>query len=524
MTTAGDAVPGVAGEAAATDELDPRRPLEEMFRDLRTSPRGLSSREAGRRQLVYGPNELTRRGGRRWPRQLLAQFTQPMALLLAAAAVLAWVGGTPALSVAVVAVVLLNAGFAFLQEMQAERAVEALAAFLPATAVVLREGVRSAIAARDLVPGDVLVVAEGDRVPADARIIEGSVQMDLSALTGESVSSNRSAAPGPLAGSVMDARDLVFSGTSCTSGEATTVVTHTAMHTELGRIAALSQRTSSESSPLERQVRRATWIIAAVAVVVGAAFLPLGLVAGLSWSAGISFSIGLIVANVPEGLLPTITLALAAGVRELARRGAVVKRLSAVETLGSTTVICTDKTGTLTQNKMRVTTLWACGAEIEATANQPNAVAARLIASAAACTTADAPTTSQPGGRGDPTELALLLLAGDMGLAVSSQDRATARISLFAFDAHLKRMSTVDRSGEGTTVNTKGAPETVLPLCTQIVDQTGSPQPKTAESLSDLEAARDRYAARGLRVLAVAARTVDPSEPVPDARGDASPA
>jgi magnesium-transporting ATPase (P-type) len=323
---------------AGSDESDPRRPLDELFRDLRTSAGGLNGREAARRLVVHGPNELVRRGGRQWPRELLSQFTQPVALLLGAAAVLAWFGGTPALSVAVLAVILLNAAFAFVQEMQAERAVEALAAFLPATAEVLRDGALTQVAARDLVPGDVLVVSEGDRVSADARLIDGVVQMDLSALTGESVASSRSADPASVAGSLLEAHDLVFSGTSCTEGEALAVVTRTGMHTELGRIAALSQRARPEPSPLERQVRRVTWIIAAVAVIVGAAFLPLGLLAGLGWAAGISFSIGLIVANVAEGLLPTITLALAAGVRELARSGAVVKRLSAVETLGSTTV------------------------------------------------------------------------------------------------------------------------------------------------------------------------------------------
>jgi magnesium-transporting ATPase (P-type) len=308
-----DPAESLPGTTSDVDEQDSRGPLAEVFRDLRTSASGLNGREAARRLVVHGPNELVRRGGRLWPRELLSQFTQPLAILLGAAAVLAWFGGTPALSAAVIAVILLNAAFAFVQEMQAERAVEALAAFLPATAEALRDGVRTEVEARDLVPGDVLVVAEGDRVSADARIIDGAVQMDLSALTGESVASNRSADPASAAGSLMDAHNLVFSGTSCTGGEALAVVTRTGMHTELGRIAALSQRERPEPSPLERQVRRVTWIIAAVAVIVGAAFLPLGLLAGLGWTAGISFSIGLIVANVPEGLLPTITLALAAG-------------------------------------------------------------------------------------------------------------------------------------------------------------------------------------------------------------------
>ena len=506
---------------AGLDDQDPRGPLDEVFRDLRTSANGLNGREAARRLVVHGPNELVRRGGRQWPRELLSQFTQPLAMLLAGAAVLAWFGGTPALSAAVIAVILLNAAFAFVQEMQAERAVEALAAFLPATAEALRDGVRAELPARDLVPGDILVVAEGDRVSADARIIDGVVQMDLSALTGESVASTRSADPAAGAGSLMEAHNLVFSGTSCTAGEALAVVTRTGMHTELGRIAALSQRERPEPSPLERQVRRVTWIIAVVAVVVGAAFLPLGLLAGLGWTAGISFSIGLIVANVPEGLLPTITLALAAGVRELARRGAVVKRLSAVETLGSTTVICTDKTGTLTENRMTVTQIWLTGAELDPSTAPNEPRTALLAAAAAACTTADGPTEAQPMGRGDPTELALLLLATQLGVDATAATRRASRRAVFAFDAHLKRMSTIDAVDDVGAVHTKGAMETVLPLCSRILGPAAEAVPLTADHREQLTVTLDRYARRGLRVLAVASRSLEPGAEVPTDREDA---
>jgi calcium-translocating P-type ATPase len=509
----------IASTTAPTSTVDPetagtkvnvREPLTELFRDLRTSPRGLAGREATRRTLVYGSNVLSGRTGRRWPKELLAQFTQPLAILLAVAAGLAWAGGTPALALAVVAVILLNAGFAFVQEMQAEHAVDALAAFLPATARVLRDGARTEIPARELVPGDVLIIAEGDRVSADARLIDGDVTVDLSALTGESVPSCRSAEPTAVTGSLLDAHDLVFSGTSCTGGEATAVVTRTGMHTELGRIAALSQRGAPQPSPLETQVRRATWIIAVVAVAVGVAFLPIGVWAGLGWSAAISFSIGLIVANVPEGLLPIITLALAVGVRELARKGAVVKRLSAVETLGSTTVICTDKTGTLTENRMTVTRMWLPGAEHDATGEVGDPRAAILAAAAAACTSAQAPTGARPGGSGDPTELALLRLAAHQGVAVTATVRDTGRRAVFHFDAHLKRMSSVDDTAAGVAVHTKGAPETVLPCCTPLDEPTRR----------ELQNTIDRYAAGGLRVLAVAHRILPADEPAPALRDE----
>jgi calcium-translocating P-type ATPase len=496
----------------AMQEVDGQRSLEELYRNLRTTSGGLAGREAARRQVVHGANELTRKGGRRWPGELLSQFTQPLAVLLALAAVLAWAGGTPALSVAVVAVILLNAGFAFVQEMQAERAVEALASFLPATARVIRDGVRRDVPARDLVPGDVLIISEGDRVCADARIIDGSVTLDLSALTGESVPVTRSNEAGAVIGPLLEATDLVFSGTACIGGEAATVVTRTGMHTELGRIAALSQSSTTEPSPLERQVRRATWIIAAVAVAVGIAFLPVGVLAGLGWSAAISFSIGLIVANVPEGLLPTITLALAAGVRELAHQGAVVKRLSAVETLGSTTVICTDKTGTLTENRMRVTRLWLVGAELD-TSRADTAVtdprARVLVAAAAACTTADPPSPSLPNGGGDPTELALLVLADDLGIGVAAGERTGRRLAMFAFDAHLKRMTSVDRVGDTVDIHTKGALETVLPCCEHLLGEDNVDLALDQVARTDLQHTLDRYAADGLRVLAIARRTLD---------------
>ena len=382
--------------------------MAQLFRDLRAVAGGLSGREAARRLEVYGPNELARRGGRRWPGELAAQFTQPLAVLLAVAAVLAWASGTPRLAIAIAAVILLNAGFAFAQEMQAERAVEALAAFLPEHARVLRDGTRQEIQARLLVPGDVLLVEEGESVCADARLMNGVLEVDMSTLTGESVPVTRSAGPADTGVPLLQAADVIFSGTACTGGEAEALVTATGMHTELGRIAALSQRAGRSDSPLEHQVKRATMLIAFVAVGAGIAFLPIGLAAGLSVAAAASFAIGLLVANVPEGLLPTITLALAVGVREMARRGALVKRLSAVETLGSTSVICTDKTGTLTENRMRVTTVWTPDGEasVPGTGPRPSPPAPRRATVPTACSPcsprarprATTPTCTAPAG------------------------------------------------------------------------------------------------------------------------------
>ena len=379
---------------------------------------------------MHGPNELARRGGRRWPGELARQFTHPLALLLMLAAVLAWVSGTPSLGIAIVAVILLNAGFAFAQEMQAERAVEALAAFLPEQARVLRDGDRCEIEARVLVPGDVLLIEEGERICADGRLISGTVEVDASTLTGESVPVIRSADAVNGAATLLEAKYVVFSGTACTGGEAQAMVTATGMSTQLGRIAALSQRVGRDESPLEHQVKRVAWLIALVALGAGIAFLPVGLAAGLTLTAAASFAIGLLVANVPEGLLPTITLALAVGVRDMAQRGALVKRLSAVETLGSTSVICTDKTGTLTQNRMHVTTVWTPQGEAGpalAVAGEPGADEAVLVARiAAACNNAEIPGRDGHKEAGDPTEIALLELAASYGVDLPAAERQRA--------------------------------------------------------------------------------------------------
>ncbi len=340
-------------------QLDPEESLDLLLRHLGTRSSGLTQREAQRRLVQFGPNLLERRRGRRWPRELAHQFTHPLALLLWAAAALAGIAGIVAVAVAIVIVILVNAAFAFAQEMQAERAVEALAEYMPERARVLRDGQPRELPAAELAPGDVILLGEGERVSADARLLEGALEVDVSTLTGESIPVFRSADYADTQVPQIQARDLVFSGTTCTEGEARAVVFATGMRTELGRIAAHSQRVEREESPLERQVRRVAWLIAAIAVAMGIAFVPLAVFgAGLSIADSVVFAIGLLVGNVPEGLLPVITLALAVCVRDLVRRGALVKRLSAVETLGSTDVICTDKTGTLTENRMEVTAVW----------------------------------------------------------------------------------------------------------------------------------------------------------------------
>jgi calcium-translocating P-type ATPase len=427
-------------------------------------------------------------------------------------------------AVAIVVVIVVNAVFAFAQEMQAERAVEALAKYLPETAKVLRDGAEQVIEASRLVPGDVLVIEEGDRISADARLITGSVEVDVSTLSGESVPALRAAELVDTSVPPLEARELVFSGTTCTEGEARALVFATGMRTELGRIAALSARVTAEESPLEAQVRRVAWLIAAIAVITGLAFVPIAVFgAGLPVSDAVVFAIGLLVGNVPEGLLPVITLALAVGVRELVRQGAVVKRLSAVETLGSTDVICTDKTGTLTENRMHATSVWTAPQTLELDGREGAHIvapaAARLAQAMAACNNAQLAPGRDPVG--DPTEIAMLEAADALGAATDLASRDRGRRREFRFDASRKLMSTVAERAGRIWIDAKGAPESVLPLCSTILWRDGQARPLGAAERDEVDRKNAELAGQGLRVLGVAQRLLDPGAPVPEQRAQA---
>jgi len=494
-----------------------------LLRDLRSSPRGLSSAEVARRLLQHGRNEVRRQGGRRWPRELARQLTHPLALLLWIAAALLLAVGSSAVAVAVLLIIVLNATFAFVQELQAERAVEALAGYIPQRARAVRDGAPREVDAAELVPGDVVALEEGDRIPADVRLLTGAIEVDMSALTGESEPTLRTASILDVDVPLLVARDLVFSGTSCTGGEARGVVFATGMATELGRIAALSERVTQEQSPLERQVRRVAWLIAGVALAMALAFIPLAtFAAGLSLVDAVIFAAGLLAGLVPEGLLPVITLALAVAVRELAQRGAVVKRLSAVETLGSTDVVCTDKTGTLTENRMQPAAAWTSAGVLALDAQpRPAAQAATwqaLARTAALCNNARLEPGEEPGG--DPTEIALLAAARSLGADVRATTRERVRRWHFHFDPERKLMSTIDVQDAGAVVHAKGAPEALLPRCASMLDPDGAAVALDEEDRARVRARVDAFAGEGLRVLALAERPLPAGEPVPHRRGD----
>jgi calcium-translocating P-type ATPase len=506
---------GSATGAVDVSAVDPQEQIEALLAHLGSGSEGLSSREAGRRLTQFGPNEISRTAQSSWIGELVRQFVHPLALLLWVAAALSAASGSMTLAIAIVAVIVLNAALAYAQEMQAERATEALRELLPPQARVRRDGLTLEVAAASLVPGDVVLLAEGDRLSADARLIGGSVELDMAALTGESQPVVRSAAAVRRAATALEAEDVVFAGTLCTGGEAQAVVFATAMGTQLGRIAALSQRVEPEISPLQRQVNRVAWLIAAIAIAAGAVFFVAGLtLASLSLAAAVTFAIGLLVANVPEGLLPTITLSLAGGVRRMAARRALVKRLTAVETLGSTDVICTDKTGTLTEGSMSVRLWWSAGTELPMTAHGDTVMPAvfdALLRGAVRCNNAR---MERDGDRwvrgGDPSESALLLAAQQLGIDVSAaqRERETRRRRVFHFDPHLKRMTTLDEEPGGDLwYHAKGAPLELLERCTAIRGADGD-HPLTDTDRAQVSATFERYAGQGLRVLGFAERHV----------------
>jgi len=323
----------------------------DVLASLRTSVRGLDSAEALKRLGEFGPNLIEEvKGAPSWLR-FLREFTHFFAVILWIAAALALFaetrepgGGMWQLGTAILVVILVNGVFSFLQEYRAERAIAALRQLLPMRVKVMRDGALQSLAVDGLVPGDLVLLEGGDSVPADCRVIEASrLRVNLATITGESLAKARSS-EGTAGGDALDAKNLLLAGTSLVSGEARAVVYATGMRTEFGRIAHLTQTARESSSPLQREIARLSRLVAVFAAALGLLFFAIGTALGLPFWANAMFAIGIIVANVPEGLLPTVTLSLAMATQRMARRNALVRHLPAVETLGSTTVICSDKT------------------------------------------------------------------------------------------------------------------------------------------------------------------------------------
>jgi len=485
--------------------------IKEVFASLHSSPQGLTQQEAELRLAEYGPNAVEEVRRTSWWGMLLRQFTYFFALILWVAAALAFFAdhqqpgeGMGTLGWAILGVILINGFFSFWQEYRAERAIAALHRLLPRQAKVIREGVLHLLPAETLVPGDLILLQEGDEVPADARLVEArSLRVNLATLTGESLPQGREAAP-CVEEDPLRARNLVFAGTAVVAGEGKAVVFATGMSTAFGAIARLTQAVETAPTPLQREIARLSRIIAVFSVALGVTFYFIDRSLGWPFWDSFLFAIGVIVANVPEGLLPTVTLALAMATQRMARRNALVRHLPAVETLGSATVICTDKTGTLTLNRMAVRRVFCDGRlwspeELEARREMLQRHR-RLFEDALLCQALHE--REERGERrwlGDPMEAALVELARRF----LGESFEAAKIDEVPFDASRRRMTTVHRLDDGPILFCKGAFEAILPLCDKVETASGV-EPLDEAQRETFEQALVAMAEEGLRVLAFA--------------------
>jgi Ca2+-transporting ATPase len=489
--------------------------------ELRTTPRaGLTSEEAASRLARYGPNALEQVDSRPGFRIFLSQFTDFLVLVLIGACIVSAFLGEFVDAAAILAIVLLNGFLGFIQEYKAEKSLQALREMASPRTAAVRDGRERLVDTREVVPGDLVRLRAGDRVPADLRLVEAyNLEVDEAALTGESLAVEKE--PGVLldeAAALGDRRNMAYTGTVATYGRGEGLVVATGMSTELGRIAAMVQEVGREETPLQRRLARLgkflVWAVLALCAVVFAA----GLVRGLPAQEMFLTAVSLAVAAIPEGLPAVVTIALALGVQRMVRRHALVRRLSSVETLGSTSVICTDKTGTLTENKMVARRAFVGGREVvrpDAPDDLKELLAAALLCTNDFISAATTGTRALDGERSNPTEAALVEAALAAGVDAAELMANYKFQGEVPFDSTRKRMTAVfDRDG-GRVAMVKGAPEIVLELCSA-VREGGAEEPLTAESRAALEEANAGLAARGLRVIAVATRAPAPDEEISD--------
>ena len=489
---------------------------EQSLASLHTSAAGLTASEAERRRSEFGPNHVEEVRRESLLLAFAREFTHFFAIILWLGAALAFFAeyfdpgqGMARLGVAIVCVILINGVFSFWQAYKAERAVAALRQLLPQQVVVVRGGETVQLLATELVPGDLVILEEGALVPADCRLTEAfSLRINTATVTGESLPKACNADPHPEV-SPLFAKNIVLAGTAVVSGQARAVVYATGMRTEFGKIAHLTQTAGDVTSPLQREIARLSRMVAFLASGLGIVFFLVGQALGLPFWENLLFAIGIIVANVPEGLLPTVTLSLAMATQRMAKRNALVRHLLAVETLGSTTVILSDKTGTLTQNRMSVRRLWLGGDFVAADdlAAQPRLAVDNLefFVNAALCH--NLKETSNQGKHewlGDPMEVALV----GMGRDIAGKLDGYTRVSEIPFDTDRKRMSVLVETSQGRMLYCKGALETLLSVCEHVQLDSGT-LPLDAAVKTRLLAAQDTMAGVGLRVLAFAHGPID---------------
>ncbi len=510
-------------------------PIDKVFVELNTSANGLTTEEVKLRLKKYGYNKLSEKRQIPFIHKFITHFKDLFGILLLVAAILSYISGSPELALIILAVVLVNIFVSIFQESRAEKAMETLKSWMPEYAKVIRDGELKKILVREIVPGDIIFLEEGDRVPADARIMEAfDLWTNNVPLTGESEPQPRVAgATKVVEKAYLYSPNLVFMSTSVSKGQGKAVVYSTGMDTQFGKIASLTQTIKEEESPLQKEIALTAKYDFIIAVVVGTIFFIASfLFLHVPLATSIFFMIGVMVCCVPEGLQVTVSSALAINVLKMVKQHVVVKRLSAVQTLGSVTVICTDKTGTITKGEMTVNKLWVSDyvVDVSGAGYQPEgyftingqplqeeqaASLEKLLEIAALCNGAklDPPSDKNKSWNviGDPTDGALLVAT--LKSSVNIQDALAAKpiLDVLPFSFERKRMTTVHKLNGNVLIYTKGAPRNILDVCSKVLIE-GKIVELNQENMEWIEARIHEFANAGLRVIAVAYKQMPKNE------------
>jgi len=504
--------------------------IDQAYDALLTSKDGLSDEEVRKRQSQYGRNDIVRDRPFSWAGRLKHTLLDPFSALLVFAGSLALLSGITELAAVVFAIVLVNAALSVVQEWRGERAMEALRRWVPQSAMVIRDGTLRRIDVDGIVPGDVVQLELGERIPADARLVEANdMWTDNAPLTGESAPQSRRAAPAERGTRPGESPNLVFMGTSVTSGSGVAIVYATGMSTRFGQIARLTHEAAPSASPLEKEIERTARYDFVIAIAVGLAFFAAGtLFLHLNAVGAALLMIGVMVAFVPEGLQLTISTALAVSLVEMARNKVLVKKLAAVQTLGSVTVICTDKTGTITRGVMTVGEIWVDGTKVSVSGIGPGTMGRAMVDGrdvtsdmapdlqwtlklGALCNNAKLVPPTEPSGEwnvlGDPTDSALLMAAKKLGLDPEAILKGNPRTAVLPFDPARRTMITLHDDGGGTLICMKGALDVVLKQCSSRLSN-GRTEPLNNDPRSVVQKEEGSLTDLGLRVIALAFKRV----------------
>lgn len=501
-------------------------PIKQVLKNLESSEQGLSNIEAKKRLDKYGLNEIIEVGKVQWYTILLRQFVNIMIIILIFGMVVSFAVGEKLDSVAIGIIIIINAIIGFVQEYKAEKAIDALKKMTASHSLVIRDGETKKIPANELVPGDILVLEEGMSIAADARLIsEAELRVNESSLTGESLPVEKDTGVIQMGKSVGDMINMLFKGTIVVHGRGMAIVVATGMETEFGKIARAVQTEKPGPTPLQKKLNHLSKVLAIIIVVISLILFIGSLFTGRDPIEMLILSISLAVSVIPEGLPAVITLTLALSVQQMAKKNAIVRRLSAAETLGSTSVICTDKTGTLTQNQMTVTNIFANGKEIKITGRgyrpegdfmldgtktyplKMNPVK-KLLEIAVLCNNAKLIHENSTWNIiGDPTEGCLMTVANKAGIDVEKMQKKSKRLHEFVFDSERKRMSTINHIQETNFLLSKGAPDSILEICSHILigDKIEKLTAKKKREIMDIN---DKFAKSALRVLGFAYKEI----------------